>query len=108
MIIEATILSTNVSVLGNKIVFSPTHLSFLGTHPIKVTLTDQVGLNTTLIFNCSVVYPNFMQNISLLASNNYSYNLLAATGNPGESVIHSIVLPRFVNFTFPTYTFFPN
>jgi hypothetical protein len=106
-------LSSFVSVSGNKIIFAPTLSSQIGKYSITVDLTDLSGLITSSIFDSTVfVYPilnaNVTQNFQLLASQNISYNLPVIAGIADEFVIHPNGLPRFVNFNFPNYTFYPN
>jgi len=73
-----------------------------------VTLTDQVGLNKSSLFFCTVIIvANFTKNIELLASNNDSYSLPMVTGDPNEHVFHPTPLPRYADFNFPNYTFYP-
>jgi hypothetical protein len=113
MSINPPTLLSFVSVTGNKIIFTPKLLSQIGIHSITVILTDQLGLSSSSIFYTTVlVYPkltaNVTQKIQLLASNNNSYSLPVVPGIPDERVIHTSGLPRFVNFIFPNYTFYPN
>jgi hypothetical protein len=47
-------------------------------------------------------------NVTIMASHTFKYNLPILEGIPGEEVVHSPLLPSFVNFKYPEYTILPN
>ncbi len=103
---------TFVSIIGNKIIFSPDQTK-IGSYTITLSCTDNQNIKVDAVLNFLVANgPKFkgsvIQNINLIASNPASYTLPIFPGIVGENVNHTASLPPFVTFKSPLYEFLPN
>jgi hypothetical protein len=83
----------------------------VGNYQIKVigTLPDLQTTYSILYINITRnEMANIPLNISIISSNIYKYSLPIIENIPDEEIIHNPLLPNFISFKFPDYTFSPN